>query len=418
MVAPAMVITGGTWSDELERWASEPEGFVVAPFTRLNARASTAAGGSAATKDLRPEFRGSWDALIVDEAHYIKGRNTSWTKAVEKIAKQSGATLLMTGTPMPNWAHELYSSLRVIHPEQARPGGPLGAYWSRWLPQWFRLSPSYFNPQAQDIGPLLACNALCSERPATDPCEHFRDFVSANLGDRFLRRRREEVLDLPPLTQTRVATAMDANGKRMYSALKKEYVTTTAGGEDLVAWSDGARNVMLDKITTSPWLLEPEGEPRGGKFDRLRYDLEARAGQPVLVLAHYRDTCNAAARVAQSLGLRAGLVHGGIPEKVKARAVADFKAGRCQVLVGSLETLAEGLTLTVADTAIFVETSYKPSRNEQALRRVHRIGQTRPVTVLDYCTPGSVDEKKRDLLARKTDQQMRVLSAAEFARLL
>jgi len=80
--------------------------------------------------------------------------------------------------------------------------------------------------------------------------------------------------------------------------------------------------------------------------------------------------------------------------------------------------VAEGLTLTAADMAIFVEVSYKPSRNEQAKYRIHRLGQTRPVTIKEYMTVGTVDERKRKLLAEKTDQQLRVLSAAQFKELI
>jgi SNF2 family DNA or RNA helicase len=105
-------------------------------------------------------------------------------------------------------------------------------------------------------------------------------------------------------------------------------------------------------------------------------------------------------------------------KKQQGDAVQGFKDGKLDVLVGSLETIAEGLQLTVADTAIFVETSYKPYRNEQAKNRVHRLGQTRPVTILDYVTPNTVDEKKRALLREKTEDQIRYLSAGEFKRLL
>jgi SNF2 family DNA or RNA helicase len=80
--------------------------------------------------------------------------------------------------------------------------------------------------------------------------------------------------------------------------------------------------------------------------------------------------------------------------------------------------VAEGVTLVVADMAIFVEMSYKPYRNEQAKYRVHRLGQEHPVTILNYLTPNTVDQRKRKLLAEKTDQQMRVLTAAEFKELL
>lgn len=419
VVAPSMVITGGTWSDELERWANHPERFVVAPYSMLNERAKTGNGGSTPQKRVREAYRRNWDAIVVDEAHYIKGRSTSWTWAVQELAKRSGSVLQMTGTPMPNWAHDLFTLLQVIRPEDAKPGKPLGSY-NRWVNEWFVREYNPFGggrPGTERIGGLLRCRRECVGRPANDPCEHWAEFSGENLGDRFLRRLRKDALDLPPLTETVVHTPMDTTQTRMYRELKQDYLTSTADGGEVVAWSNGSRNVMLDRVTTSSWFLDPVGEPRGGKLERLRFDLENRSSS-TLVLAHYRDTVEACAQVARSVGAGVSVVHGGISQKAKAQAVADFKSGKNQVLVGSLETLAEGLTLTVADMAIFVEKSYKPSRNEQAMRRVHRMGQTSPVTVLDYVTPNSVDENKRHLLGSKTDQQMRVLSAAEFARLL
>lgn len=421
VVAPSMVINGGTWDEELEKWAKYPDRFTIAPYTQLNARAKTGRGsGSTPVQALRPEFDQRFDAIIVDEAHYVKGRNTSWTWAVETLGKRADSVLLLTGTPMPNWAHELFMLLRLIDPAESAKGRKYGSYW-RWVYEWFRVDPSLHGGEhARTIGGLLACGTRydCSSRPPTNPCEHWLEFARENLGPTYLRRLRDDVLKgLPPLTETVVQTPMDDVQKRLYRELKKEYLTNTEAGVEVVAWTDGARNVLLDRITTSAWFLDQEGEPRGGKLERLRFDLSNRSA-PTLVLAHYQQSVEACARVAESTGARVGMVHGGVSKKASAAAVADFKAGRSDVLVGSLETLSEGLTLTVADMTIFVEKSYKPSRNEQAIRRTHRMGQTRPVTVLDYVTPASVDANKRALLANKTDQQMRVLSAAEFARLL
>lgn len=416
IIAPSLVVAGGTWDDELSKWAKDPSRWTIATYSMLNERERTGKGsGTRPVKKLRPGLRERWDALVVDEAHYIKGRETSWTWATEQISRTSGSVLLMTGTPMPNWAHELWTLLRVLSPEEARPGRDFGSFW-RWAEQWFDTSPNRFSNGNPVVGEMLNCNASCKIRPPSDPCVHFQRFAEVNLGHRFRRMLRDDCLDLPPITETTIHTPLSGPARTAYNKLKKEFFAEY-DGDEILAWSQGALNSLLDKMTTSPYIVTGEGEAKGGKLDQLRFDLENRT-RPTLVLAHYRASVEACARVAENLGARVGRVHGGIPRERQGEAVRDFQQGRSDVLCGSLETLAEGLTLTQADMAIFVESSYKPSRNEQAKYRIHRMGQTRPCTVLKYITPKSVDENKHKLLATKTDQQMRVLTAAQFRDLL
>jgi SNF2 family DNA or RNA helicase len=421
IIAPAMVINGGTWRDELERWSKSSSGsWTVLPYSGLNQREKTSKGGFAASSLLVPEAQGHWDAVILDEAHYVKGRNTYWTKTAQQIGKNSDHMLAMTGTPIPNWAHELFTLLQLAHPEesQSKPGrkARFGGYWP-WINEWFMVDlVNRGGTNTRVIGRLKRCIAECYLAPLNTPCEHYYDFMGANLGEQFLRRLRDDVLDLPPVTTQLVETPMDATQKKIYREMKEHYMTEV-NDEEVVKWTDGARHVALDKISVSPWLLNPVGEPKGGKFERLRYDLQSRS-RPTLVLAHYRDVVDACVSVARSTGASAQAVRGGMSKGQQGAAIQAFKDGKLDVLVGSLETVAEGLQLTVADMAIFVETSYKPYRNEQAKNRVHRLGQTRPVTILDYVTPASVDQKKRALLREKTEEQIRFMSAGDFKRLL
>lgn len=381
----------------------------------LNDRVKTGKGsGTRPVKRLRPDYKGHWDAVIVDEAHYIKGRDTSWTWAVDRIAKDSDSLLLMTGTPIPNWAHEVFTLLRTIYPEQAKPGAEYGSFW-RWAEHWFDTSPTRFSNGNPVVGQLLGCGPACERKNANDPCDHYAAFAAANFGSRYMRHMRADHLDLPGIEFIDIDTRMDVGARDVYRELKNKFAASVDGHE-VLAWSQGSKNVLMDKVTTSPWLLHKEGEPGGGKFEQLREDLRSRT-RPTLVLAHYRDSVEGAARVAESVGCRTRFVHGGTTDKQNASAVKAFKAGKLDVLVGSLETLAEGLTLTIADTAIFLERSYKPSRNEQATYRVYRMGQDKAVTIRRYITPNSVDSGKEKLLRAKTDHQMRMLSAADLLRL-
>ena len=52
-----------------------------------------------------------------------------------------------------------------------------------------------------------------------------------------------------------------------------------------------------------------------------------------------------------------------------------------------------GLTLTGADTVIFVEHDWNPMKDVQAMDRAHRIGQKKVVNVYRLITKGTVEEK-------------------------
>lgn len=422
IVAPSLVLETGVWHEEVEKWGDDNTTYHAASYSMLNDRKDMRTprqiqqGKPHRYKPinrLRKEWRGHWDGVILDEAHYIKGRDSKWTQASRLLARNTDNILLLTGTPLPNWAHEVFTLLQVIDPEGGKRGTDLGSFW-RWAERWFDTSEDFSRGGSRQVGELLACTPKCLRRNADDPCKHYQQFAEANLGSRYMRHLRSQHLDLPPIEFIDVDTSMDRFTAAAYRELR-DHFATTVDGRDVLAWSQGAQNVMLDKITTSPWLLNKDGEPRGGKFDQLRQDLGRREA-PTLVLAHYRDSVEASAWVAEAAGARSAYVHGGTTKQQNAKAVRDFKSGKLDVLVGSLETLSEGLTLTVADTAIFLERSYKPSRNVQATYRIYRMGQDRACTVRRYLTPNSVDTGKEKLLATKTDRQMRTLTAADLLR--
>lgn len=416
VVAPSLILEAGVWHDEITKWGEDSNcEYTLASYSMLNERKPT--GNKTGTKPihrLREQFRGRWDALIIDEAHYVKGRKSSWTWATQQIARNSDVILPMTGTPIPNWAHECFSILQLLHPEESSPGGKYGSFW-RWAGEWFDTSPNRFSNGNPVVGESKNCNAACRRRDSNDPCEHYQLFTLDNFGNRWRRVLRADCLDLPPFTEQRVNVPFTPAGRRAYRDLKKKFATEYEG-TDILAWSQGMKNVLLDQITVSPWFLTQEGEPHGGKLDMLRFDLEGRT-RPTFVVAHYRVVVEACARVAESTGARVGFIHGGNKSQ-HANVLRAFKEGRLDVLVGSIETVAEGLTLTQADLCIFVEKSFKPYRNEQAIYRIYRIGQEHPVTIRDYVCPDSVDNKKRHRLATKQDQQDRIMTAAEFTALL
>ena len=95
--------------------------------------------------------------------------------------------------------------------------------------------------------------------------------------------------------------------------------------------------------------------------------------EPVIVFAHHRDVIR---QMNSDLSqLRTASITGETPAKERQNIVDAFQEGRLDVLLCNTIAAKEGLTLTKADTALFIEREWVPSDEEQAEARIHRIGQ-------------------------------------------
>lgn len=394
VVAPAMVLDGGVWEDEIARWAPGLDVRCV-PYSGLSDRRRTANGGTSPTGNIKPELNTHrWGTVIADEAHYLKGRKTKWTEAFEKL--RADRIYLATGTPIPNWAKEAFIPARVLHPKDDQ----FKHYWP-WAREWFDCAPTRFSPM--EVGKL--------RRDRT-----WEDFHAANFGGVFLQRLRDEVLDLPPLTVQTWHAKMGVAQAKVYKQLKEDFVAWLDSGEEIIAWNAAAQLVKLCKAATGLEVFE-EGAGGSAKMDALEVLLRDRP-RPTLVVGHFRATVAACARVAARVGVEARILDGGVSQAGRRDVVRAFQSGSLPVLCATIDTVGEGLTLVAADQVIRVERSWRPSSNEQVIRRLHRIGQTRPVTVIDLVTTNTVDERVLRVLSQKTDEQMRALGRAELRKLV
>lgn len=73
------------------------------------------------------------------------------------------------------------------------------------------------------------------------------------------------------------------------------------------------------------------------------------------------------------------------------------------VMLISLKAGNAGLNLTAASQCILLDPFWNPFVEEQAINRIHRIGQTRPVQVYKLIIEGTVEQRVLDLQKRKRD---------------
>lgn len=78
------------------------------------------------------------------------------------------------------------------------------------------------------------------------------------------------------------------------------------------------------------------------------------------------------------------------------------------VLLATIGAGGVGLNLTSASNVFIMEPQYNPAAVAQAIDRVHRLGQSREVTTMQFIMRGSIEEKIFDLAKKK--QQLADLS--------
>jgi superfamily II DNA or RNA helicase len=156
------------------------------------------------------------------------------------------------------------------------------------------------------------------------------------------------------------------------------------------------------------------------KLDRIREIVEeAREdGRKVIVFSFFLGVL---ARIAEAIGPdAAGPICGAVPPRERQRLVDEFSFARGHaVLLSQIEAGGVGLNVQAASVVVLAEPQWKPSTEEQAIARAHRMGQIRTVQVHRLLAKDSVDERMREVQERKRllfDEYARKSDAKEMDR--
>ena len=108
-------------------------------------------------------------------------------------------------------------------------------------------------------------------------------------------------------------------------------------------------------------------------------------------------------RHCDSEGISYQYLDGSTSPAARDAAVKAFQNGAGDLFLISLKAGGTGLNLTAADYVFHMDPWWNPAVEDQASDRVHRIGQTRPVTVYRLVAEDTLEEKIVALHARKRD---------------
>lgn len=119
------------------------------------------------------------------------------------------------------------------------------------------------------------------------------------------------------------------------------------------------------------------------KVKSLVQDICAFTASKSVVFSIWRETLNLTAAALRVKGIRFNRYDGQMSPNEREQALRDFQKDRSiKVILFTIQCGAVGLNLTAADRVYLMEPHWNPTVEEQALARVHRIGQTKPVTTI------------------------------------
>ena len=171
----------------------------------------------------------------------------------------------------------------------------------------------------------------------------------------------------------------------------------------------------LRRLACHPRLFHDAWTGASSKLDAFMTVVdELRAtGHRALVFSQFTDHLALVKEALVARGISTIYLDGSTPIDERARAVASFQGGVGDLFLISLKAGGMGLNLTAADHVIHLDPWWNPAVEDQATDRAHRIGQSRPVTVIRLIAQGTIEEAVLALHSEKRDLAERLLEGTD-----
>jgi superfamily II DNA or RNA helicase len=340
-----------------------------------------------------------WSTVVYDEAHALKNASTRRWKSARAIT--SDAVIALTGTPVENHVGELHAVLDVVVPGML---GPRAAFERGFGAVMMRRGTNDDEAAAREKSRATVAALRQIVRPLV------------------LRRTKSEVLEeLPPKTEMTRVVEPSPEHRAFYEATRRrvlDQIKAVAGDESGAGRMDIlAAITRLRRAAIDPRLVGGESAPPGAKLDAL-VELVAELreeGHRALVFSQFLEVLDLAKERLAAGGVECRRLDGTMSASARAAEVDAFQSGQGDVFLLSLKAGGVGMNLTGADFVVHLDPWWNPAVEDQATDRAHRIGQTRPVTIVRLVTGSTIEEHVLALHGVKRKLYEDVVGAADGA---
>ncbi len=380
IVAPASLVYN--WKKEFEKFSPSLSVQVITgdPLTRKDQIEQSMADVLITSYPLlrqdAPAYKQrTFHAMILDEAQAIKNEATKTAQAVRGL--QAKHRFALSGTPIENSLHELWSLFRTI------------------MPGFYSSKKKFLQMKPEKIARMT------------------RPFI--------LRRMKNEVLEeLPDKIETVQYSELTRPQKEVYLAYLEKIQADMQKTIAQKGFQRGKLEILagltrLRQICCHPSLFLENYEGESGKLEQLK-ELVAElkgGGHRILIFSQFSSMLKILHQELTETGLDAFYLDGQTKSEQRVEMVERFNEGENDAFLISLKAGGTGLNLTGADTVILYDLWWNPAIEEQAAGRAHRIGQEKVVQVIRMISEGTIEERIHQLQQKKRDLVDQIIQPGE-----
>ena len=312
---------------------------------------------------------GNIGMIICDELHRCKNPNSLQGRAL--LALDCDYKIALTGTPVMNNPVDIYTTLNWLGYEDH---------------SFFAFKKHFCIFGGFGQHQIVGYKNLPELQAILDKC--------------MLRRLKSEVLDLPEKIYINDYVEMTASQYKLYDEVRNNIIQNI----DKIKLSPNplVQLIRLRQVTGNPSLLSSTMKDNP-KFDRMVEIVEevVSNGGKCLVFSNWTDIIDPAYDLLAEKGYNPAKYTGknkDVRENEKERFMTDKS---CKVFLGTMSAMGTGLTLTAANTVIFLDDPWNRATKDQCEDRVHRIGTKDSPNIITIMCKGSIDERINDLVTKK-----------------
>jgi SWI/SNF-related matrix-associated actin-dependent regulator 1 of chromatin subfamily A len=339
--------------------------------------------------------------LCLDESQRIKNPTAKTFKALNQIAPCCNRRVLLSGTPTPKDVSDLWAQMRILDG-----GERLGRSFYKWLSQVAELGTEYSQYAVKSF----------HEAEVAESVHRAHEIM--------LRRRKERVVNLPAKTFSIREVELTGSQAERYEEIREGLILRmrSLSGEQFVREITNILEEYLRavQVSSNPRLIDPEWKGEPAKFlelDEIVREVVHEQGQKIVVWTNYLGNVRELCERYKEFG--AAPFSGEVSAAEREATVRRFQEGNdLSILVAVPAAGGVGITLTAAQTAVYLDKTWNAEHWMQSVDRIHRIGQRGTVNVISLLGC-KVDEIIHWNLRRKEQGQARVLgdyAAAEDSK--